>query len=117
MVPVTFDFDLTVTLSVVLSLAAMVVAWYRTRRQNLDERLKIGSDRMDELDRRLAAAEQNISAAASKDDLHGMQLTLVGMDGKIDVISSNTEANRDMMRRFETVLTRHDNHLLESSRK
>lgn len=113
----TFDFDFTVTLSLVLSFAAMVVAWYRTRRKDLDERLKAGSERMANLELRVGAAEQKIAVLPEKDDLHGLQITLVEMAGKIDVISSHTAAQRDVMRRLETVVTRHEDHLLEGSRK
>lgn len=107
-----FEFDLTVSISLLVSLAAMVIAWFRTRKQDVEAKFKVGSKRMDGLDRRIAKAEQEIAAMPGKDDLHEVKIALAEMAGEMKAMAASQRSTNDLLRRLETVVGRHEDHLL-----
>lgn len=60
----------------------------------------------------LHSLEQTVSNMPGKDELHQVRLTLVEMAGKMDVISAHMSGQKDVMKRLETIVTRHEDHLL-----
>ncbi|MEM1077441.1 MAG: DUF2730 family protein [Pseudomonadota bacterium] len=113
----TFDFDPTVTISAALSVIAMFVAWFRTRRADLENRLKQGSDQMDDMDRRLVAAEQKIAALPETGELHRLELHLTEISGDMKAMAASMRGQSDMIRTMKDVLSRHEQHLMEEGRK
>lgn len=109
-----FTFDLTVTLSLLLSISAMIFAWLRTRRQDLDKRLHEGSKRMDNLELRVQRIEQSIAAMPGKDDMHKLEITLAQMGGEMKAQSAVLEAMAESVRRTEGILNRHEDFLRET---
>ena len=120
------SFDPTVTLGNVLAALALLVslgttifAWIATRRSNVearfervDERFKDGSDRMDRQEVRIARVEQSVQSLPSKDDLHQIELALANVAGAMQRMEAVMEGNQNIMHRLETVVTRHEDHLL-----
>ena len=115
----TFNLDTTITLPLVLSIVAMVLVWWRTRRSAIDERFvlvdrgfKAGSDRMDRHDLRLQALEQSVQAMPSREDLHSLQLELVRQTGSLSEMNAYMAGHAKIMERIEIIVSRHEDHLL-----
>ncbi len=110
------DFDLTVTASLLLSIAAMAFAWFRTRREDVDDRFKDGSKRMDRHENRIAAMEQTVQSLPDKDDVHAMQIEMVKQTGSLNEMRAVMEGNAKIMARLEAIVSRHEDHLLDGNK-
>lgn len=100
------------TMPILISLAAMLVAVIRTRRSEVDERFKLGSDRMDRHEMRLQTLEQTVNGLPSKEDVHRIQLSIAEMTGSLGRMEAVMEGNAKIMQRLETIVSRHEDHLL-----
>lgn len=96
-----------------LNIFNVFYTWWRTRDQNVESRFRAGSERMDRQDARLASLEQAARGAASTNDVHRLQLSLVGLEGELREIRANQTAAVETSKRLETVLTRVEQFLLE----
>ena len=112
-----FAFDPTITVSLVMSVAVMVFTWFRTRRQDVDERFKAGSDRMRAMEAQLAALQQTVDAMPGKDDLHRIELHMERMTGEMKAMSASQRGTNDILRRLESIVSRHEDHLLENGKR
>lgn len=112
-----FEFDLTITMSLVLSVIVIGFTWFRTRRHDVDDRFKTGSDRMDRHDNRITVLEQAITVMPDKDDMHRLQLEMVKMTGSLGQMQAVMEGNAKIMERLETIVSRHEDHLLEGNKR
>ncbi len=95
--------------SLVLSVAAMFVAVIRTRRSEVEDRfvvaekkteerfaevnqrLKLGSDRMDEHGRLISLADQRIAALPGRDEIHALDLTVTRLEGQLSALAGLTD--------------------------
>lgn len=112
-------FDLGPALALVLAalnIVNILYTWWRTRDQNVETRFKAGSERMDRLDQRLASVEQTLRAQPTKEDMHQLHLTLKEMQGEMKTMAAVIEGNNKIMERLETVVQRHENHLLDGGK-
>jgi len=107
-----FEFDLTITLSLVLAIGTILFTWFRTRQGDVDERFKSGTDRMDRHANRLTVLEQKITVLPDKDDMHSLQIEMAKMTGALGQMQAVMEGNAKIMDRLETIVTRHEDHLL-----
>jgi len=98
--------------SFVLSIAAMGYALFANRRKYVDERFKEGSGRMDRHEARIARLEQTVSTMPGSGDIHGIQLNMERMTGAMQRLEAVMEGNAKIMARLETIVTRHEEHLL-----
>ncbi|MCW8843357.1 MAG: DUF2730 domain-containing protein [Rhodobacteraceae bacterium] len=117
-------FDPTISVSVLLSVGTIIFTIFKTRARALDdrfdvlnERLKDGSKRMDRHDGRLGAIEQTVQSLPAQSDMHNLQLRLAEMSGDLKAINASMEGNGKIMERLETIVSRHEDHLLEGGRK
>lgn len=99
--------------SFIVALAAIIIAFFRTRQSKMNERFKAGSERMDRHEARLARIEQTVSALPSKDDIHKIELSMSQMAGALSRMEAVMEGNANIMTRLETIVTRHEDHLLK----
>ncbi len=113
-------FDLTVTLTFLLSVLAMVFAWWRTRDRNLDQRFEAvdqrfreGADRMTRHDARLNLMEAAMRELPTRSDLHQLQLGMSEMRGDMRALIAKLEGQSEIMTRVETIVSRHEEHLME----
>lgn len=118
------EYDLKITLSFVLAIATIVYTWWRTRDQNtdsrfraVDERFKLGSERMDRQDARLASIEQTLRGLPAKQDMHDLQISITELKGDLKTMSAVIEGRNRLMERLETIVERHEDHLLDGSKK
>lgn len=100
------------TMPILISLAAMLVAVVRTRRSEVDERFKVGADRMDRHESRLQTLEQTVNHLPSTQDVHKIQLSIAEMTGLLGRMEATMEGNAKIMQRLETIVSRHEDHLL-----
>ncbi|MEM7751785.1 MAG: DUF2730 family protein [Pseudomonadota bacterium] len=108
--------DWTVSVPFLFSVAAMIYTYVMTRRQDVEKRFKAGSKRMDEMEASIAETKMRIDALPVKEDMHAMQLTLSEMAGSLNTMSERLRSSNEIMRRLETVVNRHEDHLLDKSK-
>jgi hypothetical protein len=115
---VTLDLDTFLKLSsFALSFSAIIWTFFATRQKDTDKRFKEGSDRMDRHENRILSLEQTVKVMPGKDDLHAVQLELTRMSGTMETMSAIMEGNQKIMSRLETIVSRHEDHLLSEGRK
>ncbi|MCA8880374.1 MAG: DUF2730 family protein [Rhodobacteraceae bacterium] len=114
----TFDLlDLAIKVGTfMISIAAMVVAWFASRSKHVDTRIEAGAKRLDDLDRRTQTLEQVIQTLPGKDDLHSLEIGMTKISGQLDVMTEAMSGHREIMKRLETIVSRHEDHLLEGKR-
>lgn len=106
--------DWSLSLPFLFSVVAMIYTAWATRRQGVDEKFRAGSKRMDEIDNRVGRVEQSIEGMPAKDDLHQLQLAMADMAGEMKAMAASQRSTNDLLRRLETVVTRHEEHLLDA---
>lgn len=120
---VTFD-DLRAWTGFILPFASMVYAYIVTRRKDVDGKFegvqaqfKTGSDRMDRHERRIASLEQTVGGLPSKEDIHKLELHMEKVSGTMSRMEAVMEGNQKIMSRLETIVTRHEDHLLTGAKQ
>lgn len=106
---------LAVTLAA-LNIINIFYTWWRTRDQNVENRFRAGSERMDRHDQRLASVEQALRGQPTKDDMHQLHLVLKEMQGEMKTMAAIIDGNNKIMSRLETIVGRHEEHLLDGGR-
>ncbi len=120
MTPPAAAFDLGPALALTLAalnIVNIIYTWWRTRDQNVESRFRAGSDRMDRIDNRLASVETTLRGAATKEDMHQVQLGLSALSGELREIRAMHAASAEHGKRQDIVLTRVEQFLLERSGK
>lgn len=112
-----FDINPSITMNLIFSVIVMVFAWFRTRNHNVDDQFKTGSDRMDRHDKRITLLEQTVTVMPDKEDMHRMELELAKMVGALGQMQAVMEGNAKIMERLETIVSRHEDHLLEGNKR
>ena len=80
------------------------------------KKLEDHGKRLDGHELRLAGVEQSMEESPTKDDLAKVLLSLETMRGDIRVMRSEMEGAMAIMSRLESIVSRHENHLLGSGR-
>lgn len=75
------------------------------------------TSRLDRMDQRIASVEQTLRGMPGKDDIHGVQLALTEMRGDLKNMQTSMSGNMEIMRRLETIVIRHEDHLLEGNKR
>lgn len=104
--------DLISVLGFVLAVASGGYTYVATRRKDVERQFKVGSDRMDRHELRLASLEQTVGGLPSAKDIHNIELHIERMSGALGRMEAVMEGNRQIMSRLETIVTRHEDHLL-----
>jgi tetrahydromethanopterin S-methyltransferase subunit G len=103
---------LTQLLTFALTIWNLLSSPSRTNGKRLDEQGK----RLDGIDSRVQAVEQMQRAGPTKDDLHRLELALGEIKGEMRAIGASMDGNNKVMERLETIVSRHEDHLLEGKR-
>ncbi len=116
-------FDPTVTLSFLLAVITVIFTWWRTRDRNVEdkfagvgEQFKAGSDRMAAIERRCDVLEQTIRSLPDREDIHNLSLALSDIKGEMKAMRAEMSGTKDIMGRVEDVVSRHEQHLMDSKR-
>lgn len=105
--------DLKSLMGLILPIGGMIYTWIATRRKDVERRFKDGSDRMDRLDGRLSRLEQTVQGLPSREDIHKIELHMSRITGTMERMEAVMEGNQRIMGRLETIVTRHEDHLLQ----
>ncbi|WP_349295251.1 DUF2730 family protein (plasmid) [Thioclava sp. 'Guangxiensis'] len=111
------NFDLTITLGVLVTIFGMIVAWIGARWRGLDKRIDDQHARLDRHEGRISNLETTVKALPSTEDLHKLHLELAGFGGDVRELRQAMEGYREVMERTERVVTRHEEHLLQGTRR
>ncbi len=112
-----FNFDLTVTLSLLFTIFFALIGWVRMRNAAVDKRIDACGERLDRHEGRLQSAEQTLQMLPGKDDFHTLSLTLAEMRGDMREIRAVMDGNQKVMVRLESIVTRHEDHLLDGAKR
>jgi hypothetical protein len=102
-------------LALFLSIGAMGFAWVRTRGSKVDERFEAGADRMDRHEARIQSLEHTTRSMPGRDDIHKLELQMSEITGLLSRMDAVMDGNSRIMARLESIVTRHEEHLLNRS--
>lgn len=110
-------FDLTITVASILAVVFAVVGWVQMGRKAVAERIANVADRLDRHEHRLTTLEQTVVGLPAKDHIHELRLELSKMAGELREMRAVMNGNNQIMGRLETIVTRHEDHLLDGVRR
>ncbi|WP_296639161.1 DUF2730 family protein [Roseinatronobacter sp.] len=124
----TIDFTQLVTVSAgiltLLNLGTMIWMIFTGPARKLSGRVGELEDRVGDQEKRaerhaqqMTGLSQTVNAMPGKDQMHKLELALAGIRGDLSVIGATMEGNAKIMARFESVLTRHEDHLLDGGKR
>lgn len=94
---------------VLLSVVALATAALATRRKDTDARFA-------QIEARVADLERAVAGTPTSDDLHQLHILVTQISGQMGEITAVIGGQKDIMKRLETIVTRHEDHLLEGKR-
>lgn len=103
-------------LSFIISIAALVSAFFTSRKKDVDHRFREGSKRMDRHDLRLQALEQDVKGMPGKDDMHRLELQLSEISGDMKAMYATMTGMASSIERTEKIVGRHEDHLRETGK-
>lgn len=109
-----FTFDLTVTLSLVVTIVAAFVGWVRMRNSAVDKRIDACGERLDRHEHRIQATEQSLQNMPGREDLHNLSLAISEMRGDMREVRAAMQGQGQIMARLETVVSRQEDHLMRT---
>lgn len=104
-------------LSMLLSVGTAIWNIFSGPSRKNAERLGAHGKELDALAGRVAALEQAQRSMPTKDDMHALHLGMSEMRGDMKAMRASMEGNAKVMGRLETIVTRHEDHLLEGSKR
>jgi chromosome segregation ATPase len=118
------EYDFRLTLPFILTVVTIVYTWWRTRDRNVDDKFKAvgerfnqGSERMDRHETRLASIEQTLRGLPAKQDMHELQISITELKGELKTMAAVIDGRNRLMERLENIVERHEDHLLDGSKK
>lgn len=75
------------------------------------------SERLDDHELRLSGIEQTQRAMPTAKDMHELELAMERLKGELKTNSAVMAGHSAIMERLEVIVSRHENHLLDNSRK
>lgn len=103
--------------ALLLALGTNVWGLIGSSSRNNGRRIDEVSKRADAAEARLASVEQTLRGMPGPSDIHSVQLALSEMRGDLRAISVAMTASSDVMKRLETIVTRHEEHLLGGAKR
>lgn len=107
-----------------LSISNIIWTWLRTRDQgNAAEKAAVAQritdigGRVDRHENRIQSVEQTLRTLPAKDDMHELQLAMERLRGDMSRMSATMEGHVGIMTRLENIVGRHEQHLLETSKR
>lgn len=110
---VTWVGALALFLSFATNIWSIVGSGSRNNARRLDE---VGG-RLDSSEARLASVEQTLRGMPGKDDIHAVHLSLAAMSGDLKTMQATMSGSNEIMKRLETIVTRHEDHLLGGAKR
>lgn len=79
--------------------------------------LELHKTRIDAHDLRLGSIEQTIGGLPRREDVHKLQLSMTEMQGFLREMRAEMKGSNEVIKRIETVVGRHEDHLLDGASK
>lgn len=79
--------------------------------------IEFNRTRLDNHEVRLNAIEQSLGGMPARDDMHVLQMSLSDMRGDLKEMRATMKGNNEIMRRLETIVSRHEDHLLDGAKR
>lgn len=102
--------------SFIISIGAMVYAWFSSRRNNVDKHMADTDEKVRTLQGQVRELKSTVAGLPAKEDLHGIQLQLAHQSGAMNEIKAILDGNAKIMGRLEDIVRRHEDHLLNGGR-
>jgi hypothetical protein len=81
------------------------------------KRLDAHADQLQQHEARISTVEQGQESLPSLQNIHSLELAIVRLEGEIKSVSQVMAGNVAIMERLESVVARHDAHLLEAGKR
>ncbi|MBP7242946.1 DUF2730 family protein [Amaricoccus sp.] len=104
--------DLTLSAGVIVTVLLAIIGWLQMRWGALSKRVDDQAARVEGHAARLTSAEAVIRTLPARDELHRIEVSLASMSGDMKTVSALLAGQRDLMQRMESVVARHEDHLL-----
>lgn len=108
---------MTIDPAVLLQLASVVISVVALGTAALASRRKDTETRFGDLERRTSELERSVSAMPDREDLHTLHISVTQMTGEIGKMSAVIGGQKDIMARLETIVSRHEDHLLSEGKR
>lgn len=102
-------------LALILSFGGTVWTIFSGPSKKNGERITALTARLDDHGLRLSAAEQAQRSLPKTSDMHELELAMTRLQGEIKTMSAVMSGQSQIMERLETIVGRHENHLLDGS--
>lgn len=66
---------------------------------------------------RLSSIEQALADSPGRKDMHDLHIALADMRGDLKEMRATMRGNNDVMKRLETIVSRHEDHLLDGAKR
>lgn len=113
----TFNFDLTVTMGVIVTVVLAIVGWVHSRQKRNDDATAAITARIDRHEARIVTVEQTVTGLPGKDDIHALHLSLEGFRGDLREVRAAQSAMTESVQRNELVTRRLEQYLLDRAGK
>lgn len=111
-----FTFDLTISLGLIVTLALALLSWVKHQLNDVRKGFEDARSSRGDLDRRLTVVENTVASLPGQRDVHGLQLTMANIAGELREMRAVMAGNAQIMGRLETIVTRHEDHLLQGGK-
>lgn len=108
--------DFTVSVGVIVTILLAIIGWLQVRWGALSKRVDDQAGRLEGHATRLTSVEAALRSLPEREDLHRMELSVTAMTGKMETVAAHLAGQRDIMARIESVVARHEDHLLNPKR-
>lgn len=100
-------------LSTLVSFSSVIWTIFSGPARRNGTRLDQQAARLDAHELRLGAMEYAISAIPAKEDLHELELAMTRLQGEMKTMSEAMRGQGEIMKRVESLVARHEDHLLK----
>lgn len=107
-----FTIDGTITLSLIVTILIAFVGWVRMHNSAVSKRIDVCGERLDRHETRILSAEQALQSLPSKEDLHGLSLSMSEIRGDMKEVRAAMQGQAQILTRVETVVSRQEDHLM-----
>lgn len=104
--------DFTVSAGAIITVLLAIIGWIQVRWGALSKRVDDQAGRIDGHAERLTGVEAALRQLPAREDLHRMEVSVTTMAGKMETVAAHLAGQRDIMTRLESVVARHEDHLL-----
>lgn len=104
-------------LSIFISVLALLIAYFRTRRQDIERRFLNLEERTQNNQSEIKAVNQKIEAMPNSDHFHRLEIALTELTGEVKVVSQAVKGQHEILNRIDNTVGIHQEHLMKGAGK